>query len=400
MMDLVIRALAGGRPVAARRRFVRRFALLPLVVTGCFYVEPINQRPSLAIRQTSSEVVYREDPVRLEAIASDPENHFVLLRWRAYLCSANEDCDQGPFVEKTGSFAPETGGDSDFQFVVPRMRNDPDEEGRPHAVEAIRVVLWGHDDYGAIARPDQVLWIPVVNRAPTLVLGKDSRYGYVVNTPINVFAEVGDPDDWPAVPELAWEVFSPTNQPGHELVDITVNQETASSKTFGKKFTPNGVGDWEIRVTATDALGEPTTKSQMITVTADAPPCLRSLSPIVAPAGNALPISEPTLFQVHVVADDLDPYPTVNDPQLGTTTFAWSIKTNTGARQELAGVTGNGVGLDPASYQPGDIVELRVEIFDRKSDERPISCADGNPTCSVISDNNCLQRQTWRVEMR
>ena len=54
--------------------------------------------------------------------------------------------------------------------------------------------------------------------------------------------------------------------------------------------------------------------------------------------------------------------------------------------------------LDPASYQPGDIVELRVEIKDRKN--TAITCADANPTCSTISDNACIQRQTWRVEVR
>jgi hypothetical protein len=375
---------------------VRRFALLWLTVTGCFYVEPINQRPSLAIRQTSAEVVHREDAVQLDAVASDPESHFVLLRWRAYLCSANEQCDAAPFVEKSGSFAPDTDDDSDFEFAVPRTRNDLDGN-QTLAVEAIRVVLWGQDDYGAVARPEQELWIPIADRAPTLELGKDSRYGYVVSTPVNVFAEVGDPDDWPEVPSVVWEVFTPMNQPTYTLVDVTVPQNGATTKTFGKKLTPNGVGDYEIRVTATDALGEATTKSVMITVGPDTPPCLRTLSPIVAPTGTALPMSDPTLFQVHVVVDDLDPYPTVNDTQLGTTKFTWSIKTNSGARQVLGGVTGNGVGLDPASYQPGDIVEVRVEIADRNN--TPITCADGNASCSVISDNNCLQRQTWRVEV-
>jgi hypothetical protein len=66
--------------------------------------------------------------------------------------------------------------------------------------------------------------------------------------------------------------------------------------------------------------------------------------------------------------------------------------------QLLNGVTGSGFAIDPASYQPGDIVELRVEIADRNN--TPITCADGNATCSVVSDNACIQRQTWRVEVR
>jgi hypothetical protein len=40
---------------------------------------------------------------------------------------------------------------------------------------------------------------------------------------------------------------------------------------------------------------------------------------------------------------------------------------------------------------------MRVEIFDRKS--TPIPCADGLATCA-ISQPACIQRQTWRVEVR
>jgi hypothetical protein len=87
---------------------------------------------------------------------------------------------------------------------------------------------------------------------------------------------------------------------------------------------------------------------------------------------------------------------------LRPTTFSWSIlPPGASTRQPLA-VTGNQVALDPASYSPGDIVELRVEIADRAMilNNTAISCADNIPTCSVISDASCIQRQTWRVEVR
>jgi hypothetical protein len=196
-------------------------------------------------------------------------------------------------------------------------------------------------------------------------------------------------------------VFTPTNQPTYELVDLEVQQDPddTTHEQVGKTFTPHGTGDYEIRVTATDRLGEPTVQSIMLTVADDAPPCLQQLTPLVATAPAALPMSEPTLFQVHVVTDDLDPYPAIDDPLLGTPAFTWSLLApGMAARQELNGVSGNGVALDPASYQPGDILELRVEIDDRK--DRVLTCADDNPTCSVISDDNCLQRQTWRIEVR
>lgn len=385
-MVVVIRALAGGRPVAARLTVVGRCALLCLVASGCFYVDPINQRPSLDIEQKSGDVVYRGDLVELEAIANDPDGQDVFFRWRAYACDAEPSCDGPPFFEKS---------DELVSFQVPNERAD----GTP--VEAIRVVLEGQDAYGATARPEQQLVIAIADRAPTLALDTGSRYGYVVDTPINLYAKVGDPDDWPHVPDLTWEVFTPTDQPTYELVDLEVQQDPADTthEQVGKTFTPHGTGDYEIRVTATDRLGEPTEQSIMLTVTDDAPPCLQQLTPLVAVAPAALPMSEPTLFQVHVVTDDLDPYPAIDDPLLRTPTFTWSLLApGMAARQELTGVSGNGVALDPASYQPGDVLELRVEIADRKP--RVLSCADDNATCSVISDDTCLQRQTWRIEVR
>ncbi len=372
---------------------MRRAALIWLAVSGCFYTDPINQRPSLGIIQTSQDVVYRGDPVELRASTDDPDGHFVYVHWRVQPCTG-EDCDS-PFYELSDD---ET---VPAKFVVPYERADKQK------VTALRVVLQGQDDFGATAKPDQELWIPIADRAPTLELRKDSRYGYVVSTPINLYAKLGDPDDGPADPTLSWQVYTPTNQPAYDLVDIEVppDKEPERYAQSGKQFTPKGIGEWEIEVTATDTLGEETTQSIMVTVSADAPPCLSTLSPVIAPTGTALPMSEPTLFQVHVVADDLDPYPAVNDPVLGTTKFAWSLKLNNGARQDLTGttgdgVTGNRVALDPASYLPGDIIEVRVEIADREAVNRPITCADANPTCSVISDNACLQRQTWRVEVR
>ena len=74
---------------------------------------------------------------------------------------------------------------------MPRKRADEDVE-----VEHPRV-LEGQDSYGATANPIQQLVIPVSNHAPTLELRKDSRYGYVVVAPINIYAKVGDADDSP-----------------------------------------------------------------------------------------------------------------------------------------------------------------------------------------------------------
>lgn len=372
--------------VAAQRKLVSRVSLLLLAVSGCFYADPINQRPSLDIKQTSTADVFRGDSVHLEAVANDPDGQDVFFQWRAYLCTDETTCDGAPYF---GGF------DKELDFTVPSKRVD-----QAVPVRAIHVLLEGQDEFGATARPIQQLWISVRDRGPTLELSQYSRYLNVVGTPVDVYAKVGDPDDWPAVPQLTWTVYSPSTQPVYTFTDVTVPPDgDATHAQFGKRLTAQGIGDYTIEVTATDSLGESITQSEVVTIGVDKPPCLTQLSPIVAPAGSALPISEQTLFQVHVVTDDLDPYPTINDAILGTTRFTWSLLApGATARQVLSGVSGNGVAIDPATYQPGDIVELRVEIADRNL--TPITCADSSPTCSVIADNACIQRQTWRVEVR
>jgi hypothetical protein len=272
-------------------------------------------------------------------------------------------------------------------------------------VEQILVLLEGQDSYGATANPMQQLVITVNDHAPTLQLRKDSRYAYVTGVPLNIYAAIDDLDDNPDEVEQAWKVYSPMNQPDYEILDV----DPPGPLQFAKQFEPKGVGDYEIEVTATDAIARAcieaggtdcpkTVESVIVTVVPDHAPCLRQWAPITPPAGATYPMTDQTLFQINVVQDDLDPYPGVpNDPFLGTTSFSWTLlPPGASARQPFG--TSNHVSLDPSNYAPGDILEVRVEIADRNN--TPLNCAESNPFCSVISDNSCLQRLTWRVEVR
>lgn len=376
--------------------------LLALVlVSGCLIAEPINQRPSLDIERTDDGTAFRGDTVTLHAIANDPEKQFVHFQWRAYLCTTAtvtlEDCDKAPFYTDIRENA---------EFVVPSKRADADV-----AVEQIMVLLEGQDAYGATANPIQQLVVFVSNHAPDVVLRKDSRYGYVEGVSLNIYAKVGDADDGQNDVQLTWKVYTPMTQPAYDFEDITVPQDPTDPQHLqvGKRFTPKGVGDWEVELTATDSIARAclaaggtdcgvTVERVTVTVVPDHAPCLSQWAPIAPPVGATFPMTDPTLFQVTVVQDDLDLYPGVpSDPVLGTTSFAWSLLPPGGSRQSI-GVTSNHVSLDPSHYAPGDVLELRVEIADRKN--TPITCADANPTCSVIADNSCLQRLTWRVEVR
>jgi hypothetical protein len=363
---------------------------------GCFYVPPINQRPALDIKPRSSDSIHRgQKAVLLDAIANDPEGQFVTFQWRVYLCTdaaAFETCDQEPFT---------TGLDDFLSIDVPLVRADPDGDGPAIArpVESMLVKLEAKDDHGATAKPADELVIPVLDADPTLVVDQTALYGGVTGTPIDLFAVYGDPDDTAANVTVTWQAFSPS-QVEINLTDIVVAQpEDVALIQVGKRLVPNATGLWDIKITATDPVGQAVIEHLSVPVGDDKPPCLTQWSPIAPTGGVTLPITEPTLFQVPLVSDDLDRFPTiVGDPFLGPTTFAWSIKPpGAAAREPLVGVTGNSVALDPASFAPGSIVELRVEIFDRNA--IPITCADGDQTCSVIS-TACIQRQTWRVEVR
>lgn len=359
-----------------------------LGLAGCFYVEEINQRPAADIRAASSDPVHRGDMVELDAVASDPEQHVLGFSWRVYACTDAtqiDSCDREPYF---------FGGDDHASFVAPIKRWDA-----PTPVESLRVVLEVRDELGAMAKPTEELIIPVLNAPPTLKLDRTSRYGYVAGTPIDLFALVRDIDDGP-LGDPDWVVLGPAGAT-HTLTELTVNQPDDPLATqFGRRFTPMDEGMWEISVTARDPLGDTAVQTLMLSVEDDGPPCIQHVSPIVATGGATLPLSQQTLFQVPVVVDDLDVYPSAaNDPVLGTTRFRWSLQApGQSVHAEIPGAVGNSFAIDPESYAPGDVLELRVEIFDRNNTAIP--CIDSEQSCSVISEPTCIQRQTWRVEVR
>lgn len=366
--------------------------LCALAPAGCFYVDPINQRPSLDIRPLSSDPVFRGDPLTLEAVAIDPEGQVVAFQWRVYACTDAtqiESCDPEPHF---------TGIEPEAAFRVPAFRVDPDGEG-PEAgapVESLRVVLEGRDERGATARPAQELVVSVLNHPPRLELRVASTHGAVVTTPIDIYARYGDADDTPENVSLEWTAFSPSQLPD-TLVDITVPPGgEPGTLQQGKRFTPQVTGNWDIVVAATDRYGERKTERLTVTVADDAAPCLGAWEPIAS--AQAAPLTEPTLFRVLQVKDDLDAFPrTSGAPFIKDPRFAWSLKVGAGPREALSNPVSS-LALDPQTYAPGTILELRVEVFDRK--ETPITCADAAQTCSVISQPTCIQRQTWRVEAR
>jgi hypothetical protein len=261
----------------------------------------------------------------------------------------------------------------------------------------VRVVLEAKDELGATAKPAQELVIPVLDKAPTVMMSDAKLYGGVVGTPINIFARFTDGDDPLDSIRVDWKAFSP-QLTMFALTDIAVAPDPDTDfKQVGVQLIADVPGEWDVRVTLIDPLGNTVEDNLKVVVVADAAPCLAQWSPIAPTGGALLPISESTLFQVPLVKDDLDPYPQgVLDDYLKETSFVWSILPPGGTRTVIPDVTGNSMQLDPLTFPPGSTVELRVEIFDRRA--TPLTCADGDQTCSTISDPGCIQRQTWHLE--
>ncbi len=371
---------------------VTRLALLVALVSGCFYADPINQRPSVAIEVDNDDPVRRGETRFVTAVSDDPDGHYVKYRWRAYACTDATDpaqCDDVPFDD---------GLNQVLTFDVPVDRADG-----VTPVESLRIVLGATDELGATARPEPELVVPVFNAPPTLALSKDHRERYTIARPVRVFARVGDLDDGPdRIGPLVWKVYAPTQGAVHTLTELAVVEDPPDPvfDHFGKTFVAADPGEWMIEVSATDPLGDTTTELLAITVSENDAPCLAQLQPTVPSAGAALPLTDPTLFRVPVVIDDLDVYPPQpSDPILGVTRFEWLLRRDGAATfTRITGATGNSVALDPASFTPGDLVELRVQIYDRSN--TVVNCPVDDATCSTISQPSCIQRQTWRVEVR
>ena len=365
--------------------------LIALALTSCFYTEPINQRPSIDIDSKQS-TAHRGDFVNFEAIMSDPEVQAIELSWSAFLCTdarAPDGCD---------AVASETGTQEKFAFKVPPVRR---ELSPSKPVQSLLIQLAAQDAYGARARPDQHTVVDIDDVSPTLTLDATSRYGYVEGIDLDLFATVADMDDGPdKIGPLVWHVFTPSADATYSTTieaPASTDQKTRTERLM--VHAPLGVGQWTFQAIAKDPLGATVMADKTIAIAPDHDPCLQQWSPIAPLDGvNTYPLTALTSFQVPIVNDDLDVYPPrPSDPVLGQTRFTWSIKQPGATAFTALASTANTVDLDPKQYEANDLIELRVQIYDRRN--VAITCDPALLTCSTISDPTCIQRLTWRVRV-
>lgn len=351
-------------------------------LTGCFYTEVINERPSAEIRRDGSGEVLRGAEVSFLAVLDDPDDDSLSISWHAQACNLRSVCASVV-----------SGVDPFLEFRVPG-----EVEGAPTV--RVAVYLDVTDTHGAVARPTQMLELPVGNNAPTVLLqrrGRELDGQFPPGVPIVITAGVADPDEDSVT--LTWELFparaSESSARGwRRLPDPPPSPVAEIVEAY--ELIPDVDGEWVVRVTATDGI-DTAVESRTLVVEPDRAPCIGATDPPAAT--GALLLDGRRRISVLAVDDDLDvyPFPPPSDLYLGPATFSWSVRA-AGATEFSTVATGvSALEVDPAFHAPGDRIEVRVEIGDRTG--RAVDCETEAPTCSERQDE-CLQRQTWTMEVR
>jgi len=364
---------------AGRIGRVLALAMGVAVAPGCFYSEVINERPSAEIERVDSGVPFRGGSMSFRAVMSDPDSDPMQATWRFEACNAQAICA-----------ADETGSDSTFNVTVPAL-----VQGIP--TTRVVVTLDVQDVYGAVARPVQRLELDVANNAPDVdsdVRGRELAGKFPPDVPIIVSA-VGFDDDGDDV-TLTWELFPASAAVPGDYSFTPLPDPPSGGEEY--RLLPDVDGTWTVRITASDGLDDFVYDLPIIVVP-DQPPCLGAVDPAPAPVGSYLILDAPRRIGVLAVEDDLDVYPPppANDPYLGAAELRWYVRAPGASSYTQVDTNVGGVELDPTEYNPGDRLDVRVEIDDRVN--RAVQCAENVPICSFNQDS-CLQRQTWSVEVR
>jgi hypothetical protein len=350
---------------------------------GCFYVDPINERPSADIEWVDPAQPDRGGFVQVEPHIYDPDGDQTVATWTAFACDST-GCD---------SLAFETATSYTFGFTAPSFTDD----GEP--VVRVRVELSVVDEWGAAAVPGQTLDIIVGNAAPSLApvqrSGRFFRGAYPVGTPVRLTAQGRDDDDGPT--GLTFDdavVYPPTGATLEDATFARVDDATPDGEAVWE-LVAEVPGLWEVEVTVRD-FAEGASERVGVPVAADHPPCIGAADPAFPPEGARIVVDESRRFSVLAIDDDLDlyPAPAPDDEILGAASFRWYLAGPDGVFQELT-VDGNGIDVDPGLWAPGDPLDLRVEAVDQV--DRPL-CDPAMATCELVA--GCFQRRTWSLEVR
>ena len=405
-------SLGGGLRVAGRLqepRGVRRFVWLVLagwLGAGCFYLDPINQQPAIAIKTPSDPSVARGEAFSVEGLYADPDGGAGRLEWSAYACAAR-GCDGQPFAHAVADVAP--GAAAQLTGTVPVFAGvgcparPPTQDPGCVPVTAVRVVLTATDDRGARPALSQEVQLEAHDAAPTVVLRAARTRGYVVGQVVELRATYADADDGADATARLWSISGPAVTLSAPRTETSADDPAHVTEV--RTFLAAEVATWTVAVTARDPAGSETSSTISVVVADDLPPCLAQWRPAVTAELGTLPVSAPTVFEVPLALDELEGFPADPAEPGAVASFQWRLRgPGDPGFTPIANATGSRYVLDPAAWRAGDIVELRVDALDHA---HPAAvCADDLTTCPISPRAGLAcgaaptQRQTWRVEIR
>ncbi|MCA9678269.1 MAG: hypothetical protein H6709_16740 [Kofleriaceae bacterium] len=372
-------------PPAARTALAALLFAAP-AAAGCFYADPINERPSADIQRVTPGPIARGGTLSVFAEVFDPDGDMTDVAWAAFVCSDGA-CDAAPAA---------TGAARSFSVTVPALT----ASGLPSTT--VRVELDITDSWGAKAVPHQELELDLVDAGPTLLpqaQGRVYRGQHPLPIPVRIIAKVDDADDGPAAVTIDDPVLLEPRGTTLAGSSITYLPDESSATERVYELIVDEPGNWDVRFTGHDPLGAEVETTLTVPFADDQWPCIGAADPGFPPEGASVVLDAPRRFALLSVQDDLDiwPPPPPSDPYLDATSFRWWLASPAtgGALVALDGVDGAAVDLDPARYQPGDALELRVEIVDRA--DRAL-CDASLPSCEALA--GCFQRRSWTVEVR
>lgn len=365
--------------------------------SGCFFDEVINEEPVPGISALNPGLHYIGDILRFNATKSIDDGSELIAEWTAFACVEPGNCRRIAEISYK-SVATE------FEVIVATH-------------ETIEVQLRIVDSFGAVRLQPDLHSSPVSNRQPSIDMQiqgtRESSSGpFVLGLPIHFVGlsmstnSSGESELLPVLLDLdgdttviSWQLSPP---PG----SLTKTRVFEPEGETGQRLVPDVAGEWTILLRSEDAFGGSAERELTFFVAEDGPPCLEVLSPQAV--DNAYypldSLDDPRRFSVLSVVDALDPFPLAPgaSPVLGEASFRWLLRSPGDSEFSLVpGFTASSYLIDATRYQPGDRVELRVEVMDRVSGpERELACADNVGSCELRAGSECFQRKTWGVEIQ